>query len=506
VVPGEGYWNITGTSGAIAIHAMYTTDETVLFLERPHNPQPPNPNLLVANGAGAEVASIYDIATGTYTPLHVTYLAFCAGHSMAADGTAIIAGGDNVNLNGAFLQDGISTIRTYAAQTLVQNYTDMGTARWYPTTVVLPDSSVVIVGGSKAEVGGYGSPPAVNNPTYQVLNTTTGAITAPVNLTLLQATWPVNLYPFVAVMPVTGSVAILAGASTQVLDFSTTPASVDTRYQAVPDLPIPVNYPQTGSVVLLPLDPARSYAPELLVVGGTSEDQATYATPASDASYRINLGAATPEWEQETMPFRRVMGDTVLLPDGTVFVTNGAQIGIAGGLALAAAASDGTTVACLYNPYAPAGSRWSALADSGIQRLYHSVAFLLSSGEVLVAGSEATLDYRVQHYVPAYLTTASPRPVISTAPPTVTYDTQFAVGFSAVSGIDRVVMIRQSAVTHSTHMDERLVVLVISVSNTAGIVTAVAPPDSTIAPPGMYMLFIMYQGVPSRAAWVQLSS
>ena len=66
---------------------------------------------------------------------------------------------------------------------------------------------------------------------------------------------------------------------------------------------------------------------QLLVVGGTSQDQATYATPASDASYRVNLGAATPVWEQETMPFRRVMGDAVLLPDGTVFVTNGAQIG-----------------------------------------------------------------------------------------------------------------------------------------------------------------------------------
>ena len=48
VISGQGYWNITGTSGAIAIHALYTINETVLFLERPHNPQPPNPNLLVS--------------------------------------------------------------------------------------------------------------------------------------------------------------------------------------------------------------------------------------------------------------------------------------------------------------------------------------------------------------------------------------------------------------------------------------------------------------------------
>ena len=56
--------------------------------------------------------------------------------------------------------------------------------------------------------------------------------------------------------------------------------------------------------------------------------------------------------------------------------------GIAGGVPLAAAASDGITTPVLYNPYNDAGSRYTELADSQIQRLYHSNAFLLTSGQV----------------------------------------------------------------------------------------------------------------------------
>ena len=122
---------------------------------------------------------------------------------------------------------------------------------------------------------------------------------------------------------------------------------------------------------------------------------------------------------------------------------------------------------------------------------------------MLVAGSEATLDYRVQIYTPAYLQTGTARPVMSGAPGQVAYGASFAVHFSGTTSIDRVTMIRQNAVTHSIHMDERQVALSIT-SVSAGTVTVTAPPDATIAPPGYYMLFLMYTGVPSVASWVHV--
>ena len=42
--------------------------------------------------------------------------------------------------------------------------------------------------------------------------------------------------------------------------------------------------------------------------------------------------------------------------------------------------------------------------------------------------------------------------------------------------------------------------------NSWGYLTATAPPDATIAPQGTYMLFVLYQGVPAEAEWLQVST
>lgn len=511
IAQGSGSFVEAGLSGAIAIHAIYGLDETVLFFERPHvgavnSGVTPNPYLTLGNGQ-TEIASIYDIASETFTPFHFPTNAFCAGHSAAEDGSAFIAGGDNLNLVPGFLDNGLYAVRHFQfPNTLSTVVGDMGVARWYPTVITLQDGLTIIAGGSTAEGGGYGSDSSLNEPTYQLYNSASGVITDPATLPILTRTWPVNLYPYMTVLPVTGSLLVIAGAQTDIYNGEGNPSAftgIDTRYPAIPNLPIPVSYPQTATFALLTLEPANDYVAEIVVFGGTVSDYATAETPSSSASYRINTGAANPAWETESMPFPRVMGDAVLLPDGTVFVANGGQVGIAGGVPLAAAASDGITTPVAYNPYLPSGSRYEVLQDSQIQRLYHSNAFLLTSGLILVAGSEATLDYRVQIYTPAYLQTGNPRPVLAGAPGSLAYGQTFAVNYSGVTTIDRAVLVRQSAVTHSIHMDARTVALVIGTA-AGGTLTLTAPPDATIAPPGYYMLFIMYGGVPSTASWIHV--
>lgn len=51
----------------------------------------------------------------------------------------------------------------------------------------------------------------------------------------------------------------------------------------------------------------------------------------------------------------------------------------------------------MYDPSAPAGSRWSrkGLSDSSVARMYHSAATILPDGSVLVAGSNPNADYNV---------------------------------------------------------------------------------------------------------------
>jgi len=51
-------------------------------------------------------------------------------------------------------------------------------------------------------------------------------------------------------------------------------------------------------------------------------------------------------------------------------------------------ARDPAYQAWLYNPYAPAGTRFKRMASSPFKRLYHSTALLMPDGNVLVMGSE----------------------------------------------------------------------------------------------------------------------
>lgn len=89
------------------------------------------------------------------------------------------------------------------------------------------------------------------------------------------------------------------------------------------------------------------------------------------------------------------------LPDGTFLIVNGAHSGQAGfGLA-----TDANHNAVLYDPRKPAGSRMSVMANTTIDRLYHSESILLQDGRVLISGSDPETpgllqEYRVETFSP----------------------------------------------------------------------------------------------------------
>lgn len=100
----------------------------------------------------------------------------------------------------------------------------------------------------------------------QLYNAADGVITDPIDLPILTRTWPVNLYPYMLVLPVTGSMLVIAGAEIDIYNGESNPADftgLDARYPAIPNLPVPVSYPQTATFALLSLEPANDYAPEV---------------------------------------------------------------------------------------------------------------------------------------------------------------------------------------------------------------------------------------------------
>jgi hypothetical protein len=144
--------------------------------------------------------------------------------------------------------------------------------------------------------------------------------------------------------------------------------------------------------------------------------------------------------------------------------------------------------------------------------LYHSTALLLPDGRVMRGGKDGQFqrdpykyyEHRLELFSPPYLS-AGGRPQISSAPGAGAYGENISVGCPNAGRIARVAAIRAGAVTHNFHMDQRYVGLEI-VNRTAGKLTVKLPPNSKVAPPGWYMLFVVNEdGVPSKARMIKIS-
>jgi Domain of unknown function (DUF1929) len=152
------------------------------------------------------------------------------------------------------------------------------------------------------------------------------------------------------------------------------------------------------------------------------------------------------------------------------------------------------------------------------RRQYHSVAVLLIDGRVLVGGTtfqpeshkdcgDVPDELQQEIFSPPYLFNSeggwAMRPVITSAPETISYGTNFIVDTPNQMIITRVTLVRLSSVTHSTNMNQRFNNL--SFAKVIAGLNVQPPANGNIAPPGHYMLFIFNKaGVPSVAKIVKL--
>jgi hypothetical protein len=193
------------------------------------------------------------------------------------------------------------------------------------------------------------------------------------------------------------------------------------------------------------------------------------------------------------MTYARMNADLVLLADGTVLAVGGG-----GGLGVY---SHRVMATELYNPVT---GTWKVMASRGAPRMYHSTAVLLPTGQVLSAGSSdfSSTESTYELYSPPYLF-AGARPVITSAPNSLTYGATFSIVTPNAASIARVALIRLGATTHADNMDQRYVDLSFTIGS--GQLSATAPPSGNYAPPGDYMLVIVNSsGVPSVMPFLAL--
>jgi len=254
-----------------------------------------------------------------------------------------------------------------------------------------------------------------------------------------------------------------------------------------------------GSSVLLPLRPELGYIPRVMILGGDH--------PATATTEVIDLSATTPSWRMlSPMSVPRVRMNAVLLPTGKVLALGGSSVD-----------EDPNTASLATDLFDPGTETWSSAGVATYPRLYHSCGLLLPDATVAVVGSnpaKGTFEQHIELYSPAYLFTVDSngniipavRPTITSVPAELGYGNPFTISTPDASTIASAVLVKPGSPTHSFDFDQRLVGLSFSVSD-SGTLTATAPPNSSIAPPGWYMVFLINQsGVPSVAKFLHLSS
>jgi len=421
-------------------------------------------------------AMLLDPVTGIVTDvsLPVPQDVFCSGLSILPNGKVLVTGGNVATGQCSHTGSGCGTTSAMLFDPASSTWTvgqDMNNPRWYPSSVELTDGSLLEISGTNAT----GS--SVQKPLESYSYTTGKWTVLPVSANLPGAV--AQVYPRLSLLP-SGKV------------FLSSPASQSYQFDPAKN---------SWSFIASTNFGDRYYAPHVLLPGqekvlvaGGSLDLLAGGGAATNTTEVIDMSAASPAWSYTgSMTYARYNENLVLLADGTVLAVGG---GGGGGRY-----SNPVLTAELYDPKV---GQWTVLAAQSVQRSYHSTAALLPDGRVVSAGSDNGVSTQVTYEIfsPPYLFKGS-RPVIQSAPASLSYGAKFNIITANASTITRVALVRPAATTHADDFDQRYVDLTFTVGSKG--IQATAPANGSQAPPGFYMLVIVNSnGVPSVMPFLQL--
>ena len=417
------------------------------------------------------------------TVQQINYDVFCSGTAALPDGRPLVIGGTS---DYSFKGDNRASIFDPLTTQFAQSQS-MADGRWYGSATTLGDGRVMAFSGLSLSGG-------TNNTTeiYNLQNAGAGwssPVTAP---------FSPPLYPRMFLLPngtvfYTGQGSGGDTASSWLFDPSvgswtqSAPTSMNRTY---------------GSAVLLPLLPPN-YTARVMNFGGGS--------PATSTTEIIDFSAASPSWKAgPNMSTGRIQMNAIILPNGKVLAEGGSLNN-----------ESPDTPGKRADLYDPVSNSMSSGGSATYSRLYHSTALLLPDATVLSMGSNpgsrGSYEPAIEIYTPPYLFDANDN-LITTNRPSITgvspgllgYDATFYVTYTSASPVSSAVLVRPGSTTHAFDMDQRLIGLCGPAPQPAcvgsGSLNLTTPPNSNIAPPGYYMLFLLDSaGVPSMAQFIQLS-
>jgi hypothetical protein len=436
-----GQWAPLKSLPVIPIHSIMLPNQKILFWDRAAASTDINPRLLNTDD------------TVTATP-HPMFELFCGGHTLDAQGRAMIFGGhdgaDGFGLATAFAYD-------HATNTFT-SHLPMNAGRWYPTNTALANGDTLVVSGSIT--------PGVGNTLPQVFQAKTETWRS-----LTTAVRGMPLYPMMFLAPDGRVFNPGPNQDTQFLNTAGTGA-----WSA--SIPSGLNR-DYGAAVMYD-------AGKIAVIGGGFTTNTVAA---------IDLNAPTPVWSSAApMSFPRRQHNAVILADGNVLVTGGSKTPAFNDNAGAIYASE------IWDPLA---NQWSVGAAAAVSRLYHSEGVLLPDGRVASLGgghpagaNGGPENFNMEYYSPPYLFKGA-RPTVTSAPASGAHGQTVFVATPDAASISKVHLVRLVATTHAFDQNQRINRLVFSA--VAGGLNVTLPANSNLAPPGHYWLFIVRgdTGVPA---------
>jgi hypothetical protein len=469
-------------------------------------------------------------------PGHAPGALFCSDQVILKNGKVFLVGGTGYYSEphvpgtqyGVAELEGLNNSRVFDPRTNSWHGAPrMHYGRWYPSAVTLGNGNVFVASGVTKLI----------KPAYRDAPTNSGRNVVQTEIYNLKTRkWKVTgttgehslpLFPRLHLLP-DGHVFYDVDGQTfnpfgQAYDEATwgIPAAFDPKTKAWKNLPgVPPLTGFQGSTfdIMLPLRPPYKKASFISGGGVLGPTPGNYMAnnlariDTVDTTGGVDAFTSTPI---ASLVNNRWYGTGVLSPTGSVFVFSGAdrdEVDFPG---------TGTPIhqAERYNP---ATGKWEAMASEHDDRTYHNTAVLLPDGRILVGGhsplptmygNNQTLpgasnnwrDPSFEIYSPPYMFYTGKRPVIRHTRRSLPYGERFTVKTTQASKIRRVVLVRNTALTHLVDNDQRLVELKI-VSRGADYLRVAGPPNGFVAPPGPYLLFVTKavgkKGVPSVAKQV----
>ena len=492
----------------------------------------------------ATVSYVFDPDAGTLTriPFPPGMDLFCCHYVQMADGRLLVVGGSDPDFAGHGSRGAKNIVifdPTPTPGNPMGRWVDTGKelerGRWYPTAVLLGDGRVLVFSG-RTEFGRNDAPHAHIAPEVEVISPpdfTSRLVTGgDLHLSLYpglhlapngqvfytHTNWGIQISP----EPTTRSLEMTGPTSGKWNDHGTHP----TRPRREEGMSVLLPPAQDGKILLvggsMALDAGGS---GILLPGGAGPSGMDHIADALDptSAQILDTKATPPSWSAApgggNTGFPRINGHLVLLPDATVLVC--------GGHDHYKWKTDPPThpsrQAEIYTP----GTGFRQVASMTHPRMYHSTALLLPDGRVVVSGGAdagsagapeheplpaggypagwppqlrwngAALNRKEREiYRPPYFFKGA-RPTITDVQRNgasvrqLPYGSTFVIETAQGPDISAVVLMRPGCTTHHTDSEQRYVPL--TFTHTGNDLTVTMPPiaQSSVLPPGYYMLWIV---------------